>query len=130
MAVNERVENISNDLDAGQQSASQASRTNFSPGKATGRAGDMNWPTDYKIPTGTPAFDGEAAGPVEMNRTRVFKLGRNIICDQVLPLPTITGTRVETVEETGVTGTNTTTDTEIPVDTDGIGTGNDNIKGA
>ena len=84
MATNERVDYARGDIDPGQQSVAQANRTNFTPGKATGLAGDMNWPKDHRIPTGTPAFSGEAAGPVEMSRSRVVKLGRNVVSDQVL----------------------------------------------
>jgi len=43
MATNERVEIVSGDISAGQLASSQASRVNFTPGKATGLAGDMNW---------------------------------------------------------------------------------------
>lgn len=41
--MNERIEITSNDLSAGQQAPAQAGRENFTPGKATGKAGDMNW---------------------------------------------------------------------------------------
>jgi len=133
MADNERVEYISNDLSAGQQAPSQANRTNFVPGTSgAGRVNDANWPKDFRIPQGTPAFDGEAAGPVEMNRTRVVKLGRNTVSDQTVLAPVVTGTRVETVCETGVSGENTTTDTVQPpnlADRERLA-GNDNIKGA
>ena len=91
MAVNDRVQIDSGDISAGQLAPSQAARTNFTPGKATAKPGDMNWPKDFRLPTGTPAFDGEAAGPVEMNRTRVIKLGRNIVSDQTVLAPVVTG---------------------------------------
>ena len=81
---NSRVDYLFGDVAAGQLAASQASRTNFTPGTTTGRAGDMNWPTDFRIPTGNPAFEGGVAGPVEMERSRVVLTGRNIVCDQVL----------------------------------------------
>jgi hypothetical protein len=84
MAMNERIEITSNDLSAAQQAPSQASRVNFTPGKATGKIGDMNWTKDYRVPTGTPAFDGESAGPATVTRVRVVKLGRNTVCDQTL----------------------------------------------
>ena len=112
MADNERISNTSNDIYAGQEATAQANRTNFTPGKATGRATDMNWPKDHRIPTGTPAFDGEAAGPVEMGRERVVKLGRNIVCDQVLPAPTVLSTKVEAVATAFVNGTHTEQVTE------------------
>jgi hypothetical protein len=132
MSVNDRIEVLSGDIAAGQLAPSQANRTEFTPGKATSLPLDQNWPTDHRIPTGTTAFDGEAAGPVEMERSRVVKLGRNIVCDQVLPVPTITGTRVESVCETGVNGTNTTQDTVNPPNPAILEktTGYDNIKGA
>jgi hypothetical protein len=82
--MNERIETTSNDLSAAQQAPSQASRVNFTPGKATGKAGDMNWPKDYRVPTGTTAFGGESAGPATVTRVRVVKLGRNVVCDQTL----------------------------------------------
>ena len=105
MAVNERVEIDSGDVRHEQLAPSQANRTEWYPGKASSREGDMNWERDSRMPTGTPAFGGEAAGPVEMERVRVVKLGRNIVSDQTVLAPTVTGTRVETVCETGVNGT-------------------------
>ena len=132
MATNQRVDYTSNDLDAGQQSPSQASRTQYYPGKAVSRAGDMTWEKDNRIPQGTPAFGGEAAGPVEMQRSRVVKLGRNIVDDQTVLEPTVTGTRVEAVASWSVHGTNTTTDTENPANTADRErqAGDDNIVGA
>lgn len=132
MATNERVEYVSGDIAPGQLAASQAARTNFTPGKATARAGDMNWPKDHRIPTGTPAFDGEAAGPVEMGRTRVIKLGRNIVSDQTVLAPVVSGVRVETRNEEGINGTDTVTDTVNPPNLANRErqAGNDNIEGA
>jgi hypothetical protein len=132
MATNDRVAIVSGDISVGQLAPSQASRVNFTPGKATGLAGDMNWPKDHRIPTGTPAFDGEAAGPVKMDRTRVVKLGRNIISDQTVIAPVVTGTRVETRTEEGVSGANSTQDTVNPVNLANRErqAGNDNIEGA
>ena len=132
MAVNERVEVVSNDLDPQQQSVAQSARTQWYPGKAVSREGDMNWERDKRIPQGTPAFDGEAAGPVEMNRTRVVKLGRNTVSDQTVLAPTVLSTRVEAVTDDYISGTNTVKETENP---DNLAererrAGNDNIKGA
>ena len=132
MADNERVSYQSNDLDAGQQAPAQANRTNFTPGKASGRAQDMNWPKDYRIPQGTPAFDGEAAGPVEMKRDRVVKLGRNIVCDQVIPAPNVESTRVEAISTNHVCGTHEveeTTGFTNPAEVEKT-SGSDNIEGA
>lgn len=87
MALNDRIANTFHDLSPGQLAPSQAARTAFTPGKATSQPGDENWPKDHRIPTGTPAFSGEAAGPVLMARERVAKLGRGIIDDQVIAAP-------------------------------------------
>lgn len=132
MADNDRVEYISNDLDAGQQAPSQANRTEWYPGKAESREGDMNWEKDSRIPQGTPAFDGEGAGPVEMNRTRVVKLGRNTVSDQTLLAPTVEGTCVKSVADDYISGTHEVEETEYR---DNLAeqerlAGNDNIKGA
>lgn len=40
-----------------QKSLSKASRTNFTPGKATGNPLDMNFPKDFEILTGNPIVD-------------------------------------------------------------------------
>jgi len=116
MAMNDRIVVDSGDVAYGQLAPSQSSpsRTNWTPGKAEGKPLDMNWPVDFRIPTGTPAFDGEAAGPVLMVRERVVKLGRGVVCDQTVLPPVVTGTRVETRCEVGVSGTDTVTDTEQP----------------
>ena len=86
MAANERVEYDIKDVAYGQLAPSQALRTEFTPGKATSKAGDMNWPLDYRLPVGTPVFDEASVGvgPVDMTRVRVVKLGRNVVCDQTL----------------------------------------------
>lgn len=132
MAVNERVEIVSNDLDPQQQSVAQSARTQWYPGKASSREGDMNWERDKRIPQGTPAFDGEAAGPVEMNRTRVVKLHRNTVSDQTVLTPTVEGIRVEAVADDYISGTHTVQETENPpnlAERERLA-GNDNIKGA
>ena len=92
----------------------------------------MNFEKDNRIPTGTPAFGGEAAGPVEMERSRVVKLGRNIVCDQTLPVPVVLDSRLETVVETGVVGASMVDDTELPKNMAEVErrTGYDEIKGA
>lgn len=90
------VNYISGDISHEQLSPNKAGRTAFTPGKATSRPNDENWPEDFRIPTGTPAFDGEAAGPVEMSRNRFVKLGRNIVGDQEINAPEA-GTPVTTV---------------------------------
>ena len=130
MAANDRIEINSGDI--GYQQQAQAGRTEFYPGKAVSRAGDMNWEKDLRIPTATPAFNGEAAGPVEMGRNRITKLGRGIVCDQTLPIPVVLGVRVETRTEVGVSGANTSIDTETPTRRPEAerNAGNDHIVGA
>lgn len=130
--TNDRVEILSGDVAYGQLAPSQANRTQFYPGVAVSRKGDMNFEKDNRIPTGTPAFGGEAAGPVEMERSRVVKLGRNIVCDQTLPVPVVLDSRLETVVETGVVGASMVDDTELPKNMAEVErrTGYDEIKGA
>ena len=132
MATNDRVEILSGDIAYGQLAPSQSARTMFTPGKAESLPDDQNWPTDNRIPTGTPAFDGEAAGPVQMVRSRVELLGRNIICDQVLPTPVVLDTRVETRVDHGMAGASTVEDIELLSNVAQIEkrTGYDNIEGA
>lgn len=133
MADNDRVEYVSNDIAPGQQAPSQANRSNFVPGTSgAGNPQDANWPKDHRIPQGTPAFDGEAAGPVEMERTRVVKLGRNSVSDQEILAPTVTGNRVEAVTTPHVSGTHEVEETETIEDLAERErlAGNDNIKGA
>ena len=104
MATNDRVQNSSGDIRHEQLVFSQLKRTNFTPGKVTGRSNDANWPKDFKIPTGTPAFDGEAAGPVVQNRVIITKLGRNVVSDQTILEPITSKTRVESRTEDGISG--------------------------
>lgn len=132
MATNERVQYDSGDIAHGQLASSQSARTQFYPGKAVSREGDMNFEKDHRLPTGTPAFDGESAGPVKMVRSRVVKLGRNIVSDDTVLTPVVTGVRVESRDEEGVDGTNSTTDTVNPPDLANRerGSGFDNIVGA
>ena len=132
MANNDRLEILSGDVDYGQLAPSKALRTEFTPGKAKSEPQDENWPKTNRMPTGTPAFDGEAAGPVEMERSRVVKLGRNVVCDQTLPVPVVLDVRVETRTEVGVSGASTVKDTELPKNAAEAErrTGYDEIKGA
>ena len=132
MAMNDRVEVLSGDVAYGQLAPSQSARTMFTPGKITSKPLDQNWAKDFRIPTGTPAFSGEAAGPVQMERSRVIKLGRGIVCDQTLPIPTVSDTRVETRTEEGIVGASVVDDTVLPTRLAEVEqkTGYDNIKGA
>lgn len=83
MADNDRVQYNLRDEYYGQLANSQANRTNFTPGDPDGKALDMNWPTDFRIPTGVPAFDESIDGPEIVTRVRVVKLHRNSVSDQV-----------------------------------------------
>ena len=136
MATNERVEIVSGDIAYGQLASSQLSRTQFYPGKAVSRAGDMNSEKDHRMPTGTPAFDGEAAGPVKMARTRVVKLGRNIISDQTVLAPVTSATNTTTITAPAVWGATAPVSVVTPTNTQVLNgrqerqAGNDNISGA
>jgi hypothetical protein len=77
----------------------------------------MNWPKDHRIPTGTPAFDGEAAGPVLMNRMRVVKLGRNIVSDQTIAAPVTSAPVTTTITSSKEWGTVSPTVTVTPTNT-------------
>jgi len=132
MADNDRLVVTTNDLSAGQQAASQASRTEFYPGKAASRQNDLPWEADFRIPTGTPAFDGEAVGPVEMERNRIVKLHRGTVSDQTIGAPTVLSTRVEAVADDYINGTHTVQETQTEDDLDEPErlAGNDRIAGA
>jgi hypothetical protein len=80
--MNQSVSNTLDDRYFGQLSLSQASRTQFTPGVASSRAGDMNWPTDFLIPTGNSALD--VSGSKAISRVRNSLVGRNTVCDQTL----------------------------------------------
>lgn len=97
MADNERVEWGLNDLPYGQLAPSQSSRTDWYPGKKPSevREGDANWEKHYRIPVGVARL--ESSGPLEVERVRVVKLGRGIVCDQVIAAPVVTGTKTVTV---------------------------------
>jgi len=114
MAINERVQWDINDIPYGQLAPSQAGRTDFTPGTASARPLDMNWPKDFRIPTGVPALD--APSPCEVERVRVLKLKRNTICDQTVLEPVVVKTVVSTVECDcgGTCGTHIFVETETP----------------
>lgn len=84
MAINERIEYTLNDIPFEQLAPIKANQTDFTPGRTDGKALDMNWPTEFRIPTGNFGFNEATNGPIEVERVRVIKLGRNIVCDQVL----------------------------------------------
>jgi hypothetical protein len=114
MAVNERIQWDINDIRYGQLAPSQAGRTNFTPGKASARPSDENWPLDYRIPVGVPAV--EESGPLEVERVRVVKHERNIVDDQTILAPTVIRTVVTSVNDpaNGICGTHSVDETETP----------------
>jgi hypothetical protein len=118
--MNTRVEYTSGDIAAGQLAPSQAARTNFTPGKTNGQPLDQNWPLDFRIPTGTPAFDRESAGPVKVARTVVVKLGRNIVSDQVIAAPVAGAPVTTTITDTLHWGDTTPEHTLTPTDTQNV----------
>jgi len=136
MSVNDRVEYLSCDVPYGQLAPSQSLRTEYCPGKAKSRKNDMNDERPSRIPTGTPAFDGEAAGPVKMARTRVVKLGRNIISDQTVLAPVTSATKTTTITAPAVWGVTAPVSVVTPTNTQVLNgrqerqAGNDNISGA
>jgi hypothetical protein len=105
MAVNERIQRTINDLPSGQLAPSQAARTEWYPGKARSRAGDMNWEKHYRCPVGLPQL--EEMGPLEVEHIRVEKLGRSSVSDQTIPAPTVTGTKTTTITAPMVWGVTT-----------------------
>ena len=64
----------------GQHATSQASRTNFTPGKANAGEQDMNWPKEFR-----PAVAGR--GQLYFGRT--FELGRMSVSDSDIDEPII-----------------------------------------
>lgn len=82
MADNDRVQWNINDLNYGQLAASQANRTNFTPGKTKNDAGGMNWEKDYRCPVGLSSF--ESGGPLQVTRMRVSLTRRNVISNQTI----------------------------------------------
>jgi hypothetical protein len=136
MPVNDKVVVVSGDVQYGQLAPSQENRINFTPGKVTARPDDMNWPKDYRIPTGTPAFDGESAGPVNMARSRTVKLGRGIIGDQEITAPIAHANKTTTITDPTRWGVVTPVSVLTPTDTQNVNggsekqVGNDNIAGA
>lgn len=85
MATNERIQREINDLPYGQLAPSQADRESWYPGKRPEdvKAGDATWDRHYRAPVGLQSLEG-VQGPLEVQRVRVEKLGRNIISDQTI----------------------------------------------
>lgn len=136
MTPNIKLEFISGDVAYQQLAPSEVHRKNFTPGTTNGRPQDMNWPTDFRIPTGTPAFDGEAAGPVLMKRIRVALTGRNIVSDQTIAVPIAFAPETTTITDAAHWGTVTPISVLTPTETQNVNgaqerqAGNDNIESA
>jgi hypothetical protein len=118
MAVNDKVTWVIKDIPHDQLAPSKDNQTEFVPGKATSLPLDANWPEDFRIPQGTPAFDEQENGTVNMERTRTTLLGRNIISDQTIQAP-ITGTpQTIVIEDDATWGVGVDPEYEItPTDT-------------
>jgi hypothetical protein len=105
MAVNERIQRNLNDLPYGQLAPSQANRESWYPGKRPQdiKPGDATWDRQYRSPVGLEEL--EQNGPLEVERVRVEKLGRNIISDQTIAAPVVTGTETTIIDNDGTWGT-------------------------
>jgi len=102
MAANERVK-ITSDSIFYQQKV-QTGRTEFTPGKATSKPLDENWPKDFIIPTGNSAFN---SGSNKLESDRVFLLHRNTVADVTIPAPQSSGTATRSETGLGYSGTYT-----------------------
>ena len=130
MATNDRIDYTSGDISHEQLSTTGENRTIFTPGKA-GSAQDDRVFEEFRVPTGVPAFDAESAGPVQMEYSRVVKLGRGVVSDQVIPELTTSNTRVEAFTSNGVSGTHVVEEKEVANPSDIEKTsGQDRIVGA
>jgi hypothetical protein len=107
MAVNERIQRDKNDLPYGQLAPSQASRESWYPGKRPQdiKAGDATWDRHYRSPVGLE--DLEENGPLEVERVRIEKLGRNSISDQTIAAPQVTGSTTTIIDDDTTWGTAT-----------------------
>ena len=93
MADNDRMQWDINDLPYQQLSPAGLARTEYYPGKATSRPGDL-LVKEFRSPVGLPQF--EANGPLEVEHVRVALLRRGSVSDQTIAVP-IAGTPVVTV---------------------------------
>jgi hypothetical protein len=66
---------IHTEIEFNQYSPSHSGQTMYTPGKASSKSLDQNWPTDFIIPTGTPAVDGQVDPTKGQTRSRVFVRG-------------------------------------------------------
>lgn len=104
MALNELVTWPLNDLYYGQLAPAQANREDWYPGKRPQdvREGDANWELDYRVPTSIEE-GGEA--PIEVQRVRRVKLGRNIVGDQPIAGPETEPVETTTIDDDATWGT-------------------------
>ncbi len=86
----------------GLNAPSQSNRTDFYPGRKENIADDHIY-YEANIPVGNPRL--EENGPVKMLRQRNTKLGRNIICDQEIASPEVTGSKTRTIDNDKIWGT-------------------------
>ena len=100
MPVNDRISNNSQDIGYAQLAPSQVGRTNFTPGTidpVRPRPNETPWPIDFRVPVGPLVFREAALGPALKTFNRIVKLGRGIVCDQVIPAPVTSGTITTTI---------------------------------
>lgn len=103
MAVNEEIQRNLKDLPSGQLAPSQADRESWYPGKRPQdiKAGDATWDKHYRAPT---SEEKEGESPIEVERVRIEKLGRNIICDQTIAAPVVTGSKTTVIDDDATWG--------------------------
>lgn len=70
-----------------QKAPSQSARTAFTPGKASSRANDANWPVDFHTYVGIPIVDAHMNAD-KFRQTRVDDIKALNSCEEVLPTPT------------------------------------------
>lgn len=104
MAVNDRIQRDVNDLPYGQLAPSQANRESWYPGKRPSevKAGDATWDKHYRVPT---SIEVNSEAPIEVERVVIEKLGRNIICDQTIAAPVVTGSKTVIIDNDNDWGT-------------------------
>ena len=118
MGLSERLQLNLLDTYYGYQAPAQAGRTENYPGKAVSSPSDFLW-QDFKVPQGNAAL--EENGPVTMQRVRIEKLGRNIICDQTIGAPVSAGPdEITTITDPATWGTTTPESTVEPTETQDV----------
>jgi len=117
MAVNERVEVVTDDIRYSQEAPAAAAQSWFTPGQAAPAVANSvtrsqaNWPLDFTIKVGIPAIDNNGG----MEHSRVFLTGRRIVCDTTIPAPVVTGSTVVSCVDAphGINGSHTLTKTAV-----------------